>query len=856
MVAESERLLVDIALSVPPRTVLTYTIPSSLQHQVDAGKRALVPLGPRLVTGYIVGLHTVSDQLSAISRQASELKQINAILDSEPLLDRHMLELTRLIADYYLTSWGLVIRTALPPGIDRATVRTVRMIEPADLSDDVLAGERLIDEIDRLSLLQRQILTTLQAQHRISLSSLKRRWPNEEVDRLIRFLVGHNLATIEYQERRPSVRPLFRPFLSLAVDRAAAEIELTALRHRAPRQASLLGRLLQSDPILTSSEAAAIAGASGIRSLIAKGIIRRTEEEIERSPWEETTAVTGLRLIPNSAQQTAIDSLLKGLSSRTFFPALLYGATGSGKTEVYLRIIGEVVREGRQALVLVPEIALTPVTAERFRSRFGDRVALLHSGLSPGERLDQWRRIKREMADIVVGARSAVFAPLSRLGLIVVDEEHDASYKQQDEPRYHARDVALTRGRMLGIGVLLGSATPSFESMHRAKEGTYRLSRLPERVEARTLPVMTLIDMREERARREARNPPTPPFQKGGTGGFGVQRAREPLIFSRALADAIKETVAKGEQVLLFVNRRGYARLLLCRECGFTLRCPHCSVSLIYHAVDARMRCHYCDYRVRPPGRCPQCGGIAFGWLGYGTQQVEAAARLLAPHASIARMDRDTTKGRRAHQQILRGVEQERTQILIGTQMVGKGHDFPGITLVGILSADVSMQIPDFRAGERTYALLTQVAGRAGRGDRPGRVIVQTYNPEHYCIIAARDHNYHALYQLERPLREQRGLPPFGFLVLLLVASSHEGHAQEKAERLTGLLLEKADSSCAVEGPAPAPLFRLKGRYRWQILAKGPDPSTLHEWVRETIAQLPPSAQTGIEIDVDPVDLC
>ena len=853
MVTGSERLLAEIALPVPPRKVLTYAIPPALQNEAEIGKRALVPLGPRLVTGYIVGLRTFSDQLSAISRQTLEIKPIDAILDPDPLLDHHMLELTHFVADYYLTSLGSVIRTALPPGIDRSTVRTVQLIEPPP-SPDIPGGEHLAEEIRQLDPLQRQMLTTLHAQRRMSLASLKRRWPSEQVDRLIRFLIERNLARITYQERRPSVRPLFRPSLSLAVDRATAEVELVALQHRAPRQALLLGHLLQSGTTLTSTEATVIGGASGVRSLIAKGVIRRTTEEIERSPWEEATIAAGSRPEPNSAQQTAIDGLLNGLSLRTFFPALLYGTTGSGKTEVYLRVISEVVQRGGQALVLVPEIALTPVTADRFRSRFGDRVALLHSGLSPGERLDQWYRIKRGMADIVVGARSAVFAPLPRLGLIVVDEEHDASYKQQDEPRYHARDVALARGQMLEITVLLGSATPSFETIHRAREGNYRLFRLPERVEARALPSMTLIDMREERAQRKAHNPSTPSLQKEDTGGFEARG--EPLIFSRALADAIKETVAKGEQVLLFVNRRGYARLLLCRECGFTLRCPHCSVSLIYHAADAGMRCHYCDYRQRPPTRCPQCGGIACGWLGYGTQQVEAAARRLAPNASIVRMDRDTTRGRHAHRQILGGVQQRRTQILIGTQMVGKGHDFPGITLVGILSADASMQIPDFRAGERTYALLTQVAGRAGRGDRPGHVIIQTYNPEHYCIVAARNHDYETLHGIERPLREQRGLPPFGFLILLLVASSHETQAQEKAEQLAGLLLERAVSPLTVEGPAPAPVYRLKGRYRWQILAKGPDPGTLHHWVKETIASLPPSGQAGIEIDVDPVDLC
>jgi primosomal protein N' (replication factor Y) len=844
MATEADHLLAEIALPVPPRRVLTYTIPPPLQEQVEVGKRALVPLGPRLVTGYIVGLHTFNDQRSAISRQTSEIKPIDALLDQEPLLDHHMLELTRFVADYYLTAWGPVIRAALPPGIDRGTARTVELIG---------SPEQIVLQVGTLTPIRQQIFAALQARRRMPLSSLKRRWPAKEVDALIRTLVNCDLATLDYREHMPTVRPIYRSLLDLAADRTMVQAEIDVLRKRAQRQASLLDRLLQSGSTLTSAEAITIAGVSGVRRLIAKGFIRRTTEEIERSPLEEPTMATDPWPTPNPAQQTAIDGLLEGLLSRTFFPALLHGATGSGKTEVYLRVIGEVVRQGKQALVLVPEIALTPVTADRFRSRFGDRVALLHSGLSPGERLDQWRRIKRGMADIVVGTRSAVFAPLSRLGLIVVDEEHDPSYKQDDEPRYHARDVALARGRMLGITVLLGSATPSFETMHHAKEGAYRLLRLPQRVEARPLPSMTLIDMREERLSRHVLSRDARREAQGA-----------PLIFSRGLADAIKETVAKGEQVLLFINRRGYARLLLCRECGFTARCPHCSVSLIYHAADGKMRCHYCDYRERPPRGCPRCGGIACGWFGYGTQQVEAAVRMLAPDATLMRMDRDTTRRRQAHRQILKGVQQGRTQILIGTQMVGKGHDFPGITLVGILSADASMQLPDFRAGERTYAMLTQVAGRAGRGDRPGHVIVQTYNPEHYCILAARNHDDDALYRIERPLRKERGLPPFGFLVLLLVTASHEGQAQEKAERLANLLLERAVSfpdrsrgqALAIEGPAPAPLYRLKGRYRWQILAKGPDPSTLHHWVKETIALLPPSEQTGIEVDVDPVDLC
>ncbi len=835
MIESESTALVEVALPLKVQHTFTYEVPPAMRGSAVPGVRALVPLGDRRITGYIVG--------SAASVPDAPLKAIHDLLDPGPLLDGHMLELTRWAADYYLTSWGLVIRTSLPPGIDRSTVRTVELIGSL---------ERPVQESARLGPAQQQMLAALQARRRILLSSLKRRWPSREVDRLVRELLNRKLVRLEYGERLPAVRPARRTVLHLAADRAMVEDRLAVLRVRAPRQASLLDHFVGSDAAITVAEATTLAGAAGVRALITKGLVRRVEEVVERSPWDDPLDHATPTLPPEltPAQRGAVDGLLEGLASRAFVPVLLFGTTGSGKTEVYLRVIEEGVRQGRQALVLVPEIALTPLTADRFRSRFGDRVALLHSGLSPGERLDQWRRVKSGKADIVVGARSAVFAPLSRLGLIVVDEEHDSSYKQDDEPRYHARDLALARGRMLQIPVLLGSATPAYESFHRAKEGIYRLFMLPERVEARPLPSMTLIDMRRESARCEVRGT-RGEEQKGAA--FGM---RSPVIFSSPLAEAIKKALARGEQVLLFLNRRGYARLLLCRECGFALRCPRCSVSLIYHAVDGRMRCHYCDHRERPPARCPKCGGIAFGLLGYGTQQVETAARALVPTASVRRMDRDTTRRRRAHQQILRTVEQGQTQVLIGTQMVGKGHDFPGITMVGILLADASMQIPDFRAGERTYALLTQVAGRAGRGERPGQVVVQTYNPDHYCILAARDNDYEALYQIERPLRETRGLPPFGFLVLLVVTHSNENVAQESAERLAKLLLERATPPLALEGPAPAPLYRLKGRYRWQLLAKGPDPEALHQWVRETIAVLPPSERARIEVDVDPVDLC
>ncbi|MBI2903047.1 MAG: primosomal protein N', partial [Candidatus Methylomirabilis oxyfera] len=535
--------LVEVALPLKVQHTFTYEVPPAMRGPAVAGVRALVPLGDRRITGYIVGIATSAPDAS--------LKAIHDLLDPEPLLDSHMLELTRWAADHYLTSWGLVIRTSLPPGIDRSTARIVELIGSPEL---------LIQEAARLGPTQRQILAALQARGRIPLSSLKRRWPSREVDRLVRHLVSRELVRLEYDERLPTVRPARRSVLRLPADRAAVEASLAGLHARASRQASLLEYLLHSEATITSAKATAIAGASAMRSLIAKGFICRGEEEVERSPWERATVERSVPPELTPAQRDAVEGLLQGVASGTFFPTLLFGTTGSGKTEVYLRVIQEIVRRGRQALVLVPEIALTPLAADRFRARFGERVALLHSGLSPGERLDQWRGIKSGKADIVVGARSAVFAPLSRLGLIVVDEEHDSSYKQDDEPRYHARDLALARGEMLEIPVLLGSATPAFESFHRAKEGAYRLFVLPERVEARPLPSMTLIDMRRDRAGCEVRS--------------ARREARGAAIFSSPLAEAINQTLARGEQVLLFLNRRGYARLLLCRECGFALRCP------------------------------------------------------------------------------------------------------------------------------------------------------------------------------------------------------------------------------------------------------------------------------------------
>jgi primosomal protein N' (replication factor Y) len=509
---------------------------------------------------------------------------------------------------------------------------------------------------------------------------------------------------------------------------------------------------------------------------------------------------------------------------------LLHGVTGSGKTEVYLRAIAAALAHDRQALVLVPEIALTPQLVGRFRARFGGResIAVLHSGLADGERHDAWRRIARGEARIVIGARSAVFAPLPRPGIIVVDEEHEGSYKQGEGFRYHARDLALLRGQMTGATVLLGSATPALTTYHRAKSGAIGFRELSARVNARPLPTVTLLDLRGK--------PPagslSPPLQQ-----------------------ALAETLAAGEQALLLLNRRGFAPYLLCSECGATFRCPNCAITLTYHQGRRQLRCHYCDFMQAPPESCPGCGGIRIFPEGAGTERLAEELAAAFPEARLARMDRDTTARKGAHQQLLTAMLAGDIDLLVGTQMVAKGHDFPGVTLVGVVDADATLNFPDFRSAERTFALLTQVAGRAGRGDRPGRVLVQTRAPEHYALACAANHDYSAFYEQETAFRRALGYPPFGYLVNLVFAGNDSERTAAAADQLADALQVHA-GDVELLGPAPCPLARLRGKSRVQLLLKASSRPPL----QRLLQRLDPLRRTlpngvALSVDVDPLDM-
>ncbi len=560
------------------------------------------------------------------------------------------------------------------------------------------------------------------------------------------------------------------------------------------------------------------------------GLVKVEAREVYRDPFRHEVYTPDQPHQLNEDQAAALHQLISAAAAGIFAPFLLYGITGSGKTEVYLQAISTVIAAGKTALVLVPEISLTPQLVGRFKRRFDCGIAVLHSGLSDGERYDEWRRISRGEATIVIGARSAIFAPLANLGMVVVDEEHEASYKQADGLRYNARDLALVRGKFAGAVVIMGSATPLVTTWHAAQAGRLTCLDLPKRVANRPLPDVLLID----------------------------QRGRRDELFSPELSAALLENFANGGQSLLFLNRRGFATYLLCRDCGEALHCPNCAVTLTYHQRRGRHVCHYCDYWIPAPSICPKCSGGEFVLLGRGTERVEEALRELLPTARIARMDRDTTTGKGSVAAILQKVEQRQLDLLVGTQMIAKGHDFPGVTLVGVISADESLNLPDFRSAERAFQLITQVLGRAGRGDQPGRVIIQTLNPEHYAVARAVAHDFAGFCSEELAFRRDIGYPPFMHLAVLVLSGTAGAAVAEAAANVASMARSiKASMGGRVQilGAVPAPLAKVRNRYRWLILLKAGSRGELHQLVRHLRQRLALPATVRIAIDLDPVDM-
>lgn len=665
----------------------------------------------------------------------------------------------------------------------------------------------------------------------------------ENVVKLARWIAAYYMCPLEQAVRTvlPSVvrsakmRPKVVPYVALSKSIEACREHLTSLSGRAPKQAAVLTFLLEEKeaalPRLTLETGATLATA---RALEKQGWVTVEKRVLSRNPFEkqEVLPTSPLSLMPQ--QQAALDQIRTSIDTLTPPVVLLFGVTGSGKTEVYLQALAHVMAQGKGAIVLVPEIALTPQTVERFRARFGDVVAVLHSHLSEGERHDEWHRIRTGKARIAIGARSALFAPVRDLGMIVVDEEHENSYKQEEAPRYHARDVAVVRGRMEGCAVVLGTATPALESIHNTNVGKYAMARMPARVDHRQMPVLRIVDMRVE-AERE--------------GKLGA--------LSRELVEAIRTRLNQREQTILFLNRRGFATALVCPKCGYVAECAHCSVAMTYHKPTHELRCHVCGASEKVPDQCPEqtCRDPSFKYGGLGTQKVEEVVRHIFPKARVARMDADTTTRKEAYGELLGAFRAGEIDILLGTQMIAKGLDFPNVTLVGVINADIALHMPDFRAGERTFQLLTQVAGRAGRGDVAGEVIVQTFTPFHPAIQAARRLDYGGFFDQEVECRRELFYPPFAHLVILTLRGKEEDNVRQTGERLMDLLKPHWDKSVVWAGPQPAALARAKGEYRYQCVFRSRRTQTITRPLREVMDTFKWPRGIRYALDVDAVSM-
>ena len=614
--------------------------------------------------------------------------------------------------------------------------------------------------------------------------------------------------------------------------------EIEKLRRRAPRQAELLEAIAKLRAPIPAAKLLHNTSLDNqaLRALAKRGLVDLREEAVERDPHGDEQFIASANLNLNNEQTVALQKISESLAApETTKPILLHGVTGSGKTEIYLQAIRAALDRGRNAIVLVPEISLTPQTVERFKSRFAeihDAVAVLHSHLSQGERHDEWHKIHAGRARIVIGARSAVFAPLKDLGLIIVDEEHETTYKQEEAPRYHARDVAVVRAKVEKCAIVLGSATPSLESYHNATSGKYNLVTLTQRVDERQMPLIRIVDLRQER-RMEKIAP----------------------ILSEKLSQAIADRLEKREQTILFLNRRGFSTSLLCSSCGEARECPNCSVALTFHRHVARLSCHLCGHTAAVPKKCPKCGKDALIYAGFGTEKVESTVSQLFPKANVRRMDADSMTRKEAYRETLRNFRSGKIDILVGTQMIAKGLHFPNVTLVGIINADLALHLPDFRAGERTFQLLTQVAGRAGRGETPGEVFVQTYTPFSPSIQFARHHDFAGYFQQELEFRERCDFPPFKHAVLITVRSEHEGRSKLSAETLVRRLRESLPPEFILSDATPAPLEKLQGQFRFHILLRGEAIMRLSRLIRETLEKLPLPEDVIASVDVDPYQL-
>ncbi|KRK97998.1 primosomal protein N [Secundilactobacillus odoratitofui DSM 19909 = JCM 15043] len=791
-------VIVDVP-TMQTNTPYSYLIPTTLQHQLQPGMRITVPFGrgDRRVQGFVWAI-----QEATADTQLDDLKTIDSVMDLTPVINAELMSLADWLAQTTYAFTITCLQTMLPNVLKAKYEKWVTPLPTlsTEKRQAVFGNQTRLLWDDHLSTEQLHDLLQLSRQHDI------------EISYAVKNQARVKTVTMVQANETPE---------ALATAKAG-------LRKTATKQASLLDYLISHDaPIKQRDlEQQLNVSASILKTAEQNGWVKRTAQEVYRDPFQSAVIKTK-PLTLNADQERAVSAITSATNQQDAKTFLLEGVTGSGKTEVYLQAIANTLEHGKNALMLVPEISLTPQIVGRVRGRFGKQVAVLHSGLSVGERFDEWRRINRGEARVVVGARSAVFAPLNNLGVIIVDEEHEASYKQDDNPRYHARDVAIWRSHYHSCPVVLGSATPSLESRARAQKQVYQLLNLPHRVNHQQLPDVSIIDMTEELRHHKESN------------------------FSSELLSAITTRLNRGEQSLLMLNRRGYSSFVMCRDCGFVVPCPNCDISLTLHMDTKTMKCHYCGHEEPIPRVCPNCRGHHIRYYGTGTQKVEAELHELLPDARIIRMDVDTTRRKGAHERLLKQFGDHQADILLGTQMIAKGLDFPDVTLVGVLNADTSLGLPDFRASERTFQLLTQVSGRAGRADKPGQVFIQTYNPDHYAIQLAKRQDYEQFFVKEMRLRHRGNYPPYFYAVKLTASDLDERKAATAMISIVRQLKATLSANVIILGPTPGAVARINNRYYYQLVIKYKHEPALNQALFTILGQAQKQSRGGLQIAID-----
>jgi len=796
---------IEVSVTLPVFHTYTYSVPERLKELIAPGKRVLIPFGKRRITGYILG--------SEKKTEIKGIKNIINVLDEIPLFPASMIPFFKWLSDYYIHPIGEVIKEALPGGINLNECISMRITD---------CGTQCLNQ-KKTSPLENDILNILAAdscrQQNLS-KKLNQDVPNSVICKMERNGLIHRTREIN----KPVTRRKMERYI------VCQHTEITDKKLSAPKQKILETAEEYGEISVSALKKIIPTAASHIRKLEQKGFISIFDKPVYRDPFGDTVTPDSPPKLTLD-QQHVVSVVVKNLGAG-FKAFLLAGVTGSGKTEVYMHAAARAIEKKLSVLVLVPEIALVSEIERRFRARFGECVAVLHSGLSAGERFDQWIRISNRQCSIVIGARSAIFAPLTDIGLIIVDEEHDTSYKQESRFRYNARDMAVIRARQEGAIALLGSATPSVQSVYNVANKKFNELSLQNRIFSQAMPDIHVVDLRKHKDYRGTRRFITIDLQK-----------------------AIQTTLDRKEQVLLFLNRRGFASYPVCADCGEALKCRNCDITLTLHQKDNAYKCHLCGYSLPSVAACRHCGSNSIKRLGMGTEKIETTIKGLFPKARVARMDRDTVTRKGSLVKLLKDLRNNKTDILIGTQMVAKGHDFPNITLVGIICADLSLSFPDFRAGELTFQVLAQVAGRAGRGKRPGRVILQTYNPDHFSITAATDHDFMKFYNQEISFRKIFKYPPFSRMIQLKISGRDREKTRHQAIAIgkicDALKKENSDYKQWIDilGPIEAPISRMANRFRWQLIVKSEGVDLLHRFVRTLIFE------NGLHLSGNPVKI-